>query len=667
MDSIQLAIAQNAEGGLKYKTARQKSLSWIINHLQEFSPLDSGNGFGLADAKKLGELALMAYCYQNLSANQAAADIQPVVEFLRRAVDHRAVTDRLMRRPREIELHLGFYAMLNSLGQATPIQLDMIRKALKLNLPLHVERTPVQMMDLRMSLEWAGLDYALPDWQEMLRLSILGRTPHAVLLDEHAIYSLTHDIMFIYGFGTKTAASQPSLDLPALRHCLINLIVCMCQEGHWDLLGELLISWNCLGCESIPVVDLAWQALLAAQEEDGAIPSRQLAGEETTDEADAVRTNAERDDYFMRRYHSTLVFIIAATLQIERLGASATTVLPIERGQSAPAIGSTRTTEFDTAILAAARQAHVWLWELLSSADARDQLQPTSYCNLLLGIWICDSLLHQGSRAFVEPAQRVWRGLLAERTSQSTGRSKPQPSLRLMTAILLAAYGLHVPDLDDFLSQATEALQSTPEDETSEGLLFFDKRFLLHYAGLLSRPKTLPLADLLAFAGRLSLPWSSTDVEAMELRIMSLTACGSLPAVLPASYEWLEDILVGLATHRLRQYDLHAACKTMRSLQYLSLDGTTRFAQCTEYLLAHQRHEGCFGYFGIEEGNSAFAHMADAFVPEMDLYLPTTIECLWTLAERHSSAWRLYTSFPRRVEAGLDQRAVDDVLVVTHH
>jgi hypothetical protein len=67
------------------------------------------------------------------------------------------------------------------------------------------------------------------------------------------------------------------------------------------------------------------------------------------------------------------------------------------------------------------------------------------------------------------------------------------------------------------------------------------------------------------------------------------------------------------------------------------------------FLLLHQRQEGAFGYYGMEEHRLREALPA-GFSTLTGLSLPVTVECLWTLAE--STGWRLVASLARQRRRG---------------
>jgi hypothetical protein len=103
--------------------------------------------------------------------------------------------------------------------------------------------------------------------------------------------------------------------------------------------------------------------------------------------------------------------------------------------------------------------------------------------------------------------------------------------------------------------------------------------------------------------------------------------------ILDPADAWIPEMLAGLATHCLRQYNFLTATKLLRAIVYLGGGGVEEHLG---FLVLHQRPEGAFGFLGPEEGKLP-GREAD-----LDLYLPVTVSSLWALAE--GTGWRLYDS-----------------------
>ncbi len=231
-----------------------------------------------------------------------------------------------------------------------------------------------------------------------------------------------------------------------------------------------------------------------------------------------------------------------------------------------------------------------------------------------------------------------WRGPGVDGSDAET-----PPFLALAAAGVLAAAGLAHPALDGpggFAARAAELLAAIPAADPLEDLPLSDKRALLYALGLHPAPRGVGLAATLAYAGALPIGMPPEVLEELLQRIGSLTAWGTRPVDLGADGPWLEELLSATAIRLLRGYDLATAARTLRALAYLGLCGAG-WRQGIDFLLLQQRAEGCFGLLAAEEGKMSAAR--PGFAPDTDLYLLTTVECLWTLAE--SRGWRLFASF----------------------
>ena len=159
---------------------------------------------------------------------------------------------------------------------------EQIQRALDVGLANQAERLPYQKMELLLSLERGEFSVDWPTWEDLGRSSILAQTPDALYLDEETIYALTHDIMFLNGFGTKRRVLPSWSDGISLRQTLSRLIVRVSQERHWDLLGELLLCWDCLGFDQTTIIQRGWTAFLAMQQDDGSFLGPERDGDQKT-------------------------------------------------------------------------------------------------------------------------------------------------------------------------------------------------------------------------------------------------------------------------------------------------------------------------------------------------------------------------------------------------
>lgn len=90
----------------------------------------------------------------------------------------------------------------------------------------------------------------------------------------------------------------------------------------------------------------------------------------------------------------------------------------------------------------------------------------------------------------------------------------------------------------------------------------------------------------------------------------------------------LELPLSAIALAYLRDYRLDLGCLVVRTLHYLAV-GAKATAQAVPFLLLQQQAAGCFGFVSQPGLLRLRDRQADL---DLEVFLPTTFECLWTLA-----------------------------------
>ncbi len=135
--------------------------------------------------------------------------------------------------------------------------------------------------------------------------------------------------------------------------------------------------------------------------------------------------------------------------------------------------------------------------------------------------------------------------------------------------------------------------------------------------------------------------------------IESVTAYGTIPGRLAEpSRILLRDTLSTVVLHVLRSYDLELGSTILRAIRYLSLPATSHEGHASSFLIAQQRPDGRFGYYASDlacaprrgDQGSHGADQADVdFDVELDLYLPITVTCTWSLAKNLVAPFPLIT------------------------
>jgi hypothetical protein len=295
------------------------------------------------------------------------------------------------------------------------------------------------------------------------------------------------------------------------------------------------------------------------------------------------------------------------------------------------------------------QQARPWFDKLLQAARHEKKTPPETWCQILLGCWICDSLTGSSRGGSRKAARAIGEALNHLNVQPGADWSRTSPALKLITAALLAHHQVAVDFLHGdagYVRQAQSFLHGLPRRKADDETPFHEKRFLLHRLGRVPKPKPASAAEVVRFARALPLTDTGAGLERFLGLIFSATEFGTGSTVTPPPAAWFNDMLLGFAIAALRRYDLIAGSRWLRAARYLGIGGEM-FEACRAFLRLHQRPEGPFGFFGAEERTllQQLPKVRSSLFIETSLYLPVTVECLWTLAEV-TNGWRLYGTIP---------------------
>jgi hypothetical protein len=293
-----------------------------------------------------------------------------------------------------------------------------------------------------------------------------------------------------------------------------------------------------------------------------------------------------------------------------------------------------------------ASSARAWLVLLLERIPTRGDVAVRALCHVLIASWIADAMAGRDrakSAGFTEVAQHVARALNASENSNCIDGVKP--TLKLLVEILLGSEGLEVEPFRQFLAQSASILRrADPVLEADPSLM--DKRILLYSAGILPRPPAAS-ADGMRVLDNFRLSASAEVIDALTLQLECLTGWGTRLIDAELIAPSLGEIIAGFAVQRLRNYDLIAAARLLRLQEYLEASRIiTRRDDLYTTLCMHHRTHGPFGWYGPE---AARLRSLTGLPEDTEFYLPTTLECLWTLAERSGHGWRLFGTVPQYV------------------
>jgi len=630
------------------------AMEWVVLHLDEFDPFANGRAFDIAHGQRVTELATMLNSYVALTGDRTSRPVAALINEAARHQQNRALTDRIMHSPAEFVLFADLYSAIRRIGHDDPTQRELIQRVIDAGFLDQVERVPHRMMDVRLTLEWGDFRHPWESLETLCQSSILAREPRALYLDEASLYSLTHVIMFLYGFGTRSGADHglsPEQEVRLLE-TLSMLLVITAQQRHWDLLIELLLCWDCLNFPVTPLCRKGWETFFALQEPDGALPGpeRALAFSDSSKEQDPI---TQRELYVSHHYHTTLVAIIAAVVHGGRAVEhdecrNALTAKPVTiaapRARTSDSAG--------TADLEALSRAQRWL--ITRGADAVGHSDRAAL-ELLLARWICRER-NGGDPSFRQYAQDVARRVEVEDTSDAGrhGVGAASTTLSLLSASILNGEDCLPEGLEHFVYRSAEVLGRRSLSDARSDLAFAEKRVIFSRHGLGEASLRLSRDELLAIADANSLRGSAESFEQLAVCVDSFSVCGTDASVSDVADAWLIEVLLGVGMHHLREYDFPRATRLLRAASYLETSERPLLSQSYDFLRLHQDTTGAFGFLGPAQ-DAMLRRSGPGFSIDIDVRLPVTLQSIWTLAERGGARWRLYASLPV-FSAGISSR-----------
>ena len=297
------------------------AMQWLDVNVSEFSPYLDGDHKTLdaARLKRFVELALTLTVVGSLTDIDAHTGLAESRNLLAAEYRDGLLIDFCLRPLQPLVQLMHLYLAAQTVLGEDPATRMKIEKRLASG-PLRREVHRHGLVEARMCLDWLGVDdMSLPGMKGLLEDSVIARFRSALAMREDDIYEFTHVIMFAsrYGIAPPTAVLSREW-LRTIQDVLSDLLICMAQDGHWDLLGEVLLCWDALQLKPCWIQGQAWRAFLRVQCEDGSFPPprvtmQRLALKDADADPDRVSLN----------YHTTLVAVMSGILALSRTSETA--------------------------------------------------------------------------------------------------------------------------------------------------------------------------------------------------------------------------------------------------------------------------------------------------------------------------------------------------------
>ena len=297
------------------------AVDWVFNHLDRFTPFDDDDTYCPSRTKPFIELAIMFAVYVAVTGDTTSPTVQRAAQLFQAASKRPDYTDWTLRFPADIVNYAELCVAVDMLGGDAGDLRHRLQSAVDMGALFQIERLPHRLLELRAALDWAGVVHSLPPLGDLCAQTILGKAPLAPLLPDSAIYAITHVILFGSRFGLMKGALPEWLRSTAVRSLLCDLLVVASQARNWDLLGELLLCWDCIGFEHDLLTTAGWASFLDAFRADGAVPPRPAKGVNRKAKPEGMPAEqADEASDFDRVYHTTLVAVLAGTVLLNRSG-----------------------------------------------------------------------------------------------------------------------------------------------------------------------------------------------------------------------------------------------------------------------------------------------------------------------------------------------------------
>jgi hypothetical protein len=270
-----------------------------------------------------------------------------------------------------------------------------------------------------------------------------------------------------------------------------------------------------------------------------------------------------------------------------------------------------------------------WLCSVAELLNGQDFSESSLQC--LLGTWICERTNGSPTPASMELARTISNQ--AEVLSDSAILSCDSKLLLLCLGVI-REYGLRAPKLEEHARKVSEALKehgSTYRD-------YVGLTLALHRIGLSGSPNSAadqtivhrPMIELLAA--------DMNDIRDLYSAICNLTCFGTrrYPDFLrPREIKYAVSVLM---TDALRNYDLSTGANLLRAAAYLEMTRDPVVENAISFLNLQQLSDGRFGQYDLLARRVREA----GFDPCLQMYLPLTVSCVWSLSECGISNFRLF-------------------------
>ncbi len=217
----------------------------LFNGLAETSQIAPQSTRKAREFKVLGEIALMLMICGRLEPRLNLSEYNSVLSAFFTAIE------RIRLSPEHAFSNLRLLMNVTLALEANRCDSSKFRECIahlmRQNL-LHMhDQTPWSILGLTYFLDLCDLPHTLPKNDELLNWSILRSRPPLHLLSTHDRYALSHLFLFLGDFGVKKSFFTVLPDYELISLYLDEVTASCLLDEDWDLVGEFLIAYECIG------------------------------------------------------------------------------------------------------------------------------------------------------------------------------------------------------------------------------------------------------------------------------------------------------------------------------------------------------------------------------------------------------------------------------------
>ena len=305
-----LAIGASVDLNRALDTLLVGTLHWLTNNLVFFDPfITHSHSPEPSKVKATLELALLChYCARVKPSDERLNEAIVLIKAIWQRPDFQ---QRIVTEPHHVRIYGLIYAALASIGFTDKTYNAALKQLASDGYITSLEEPPYRRLESRYLLDMAGVEHRMEPYEQLYESTLLAKLPSVLYVTDIDAYAITHTIFYMSDFGLQSP-HLTSLDKERVAHIVYQLLGNYCRRSNWDLAGELMLAYFCLGGDPIntPIGGACVRGLMQAQQASGAVPAPTSP---KTSEGSAMESEMA-SEFFRRHYHTTLVVALASLI-----------------------------------------------------------------------------------------------------------------------------------------------------------------------------------------------------------------------------------------------------------------------------------------------------------------------------------------------------------------